>query len=75
MLLGAAQALRETVGANVYGYYQPDEALRDARPPSARAVLGPDGFEDAVDEGRALDPEQAAALALAGETARLRLAT
>ena len=31
VLLGAAQALRETVGANVYGYYQPDEALREQR--------------------------------------------
>jgi tetratricopeptide (TPR) repeat protein len=75
LLLGAAQALRETVGSNVYGYYQPDETLRDAAAASARALLGPDGFDDAVDEGRRLGPEQAAALALAGETARLRLAT
>ena len=75
LLLGAAQALREAVGSNVYGYYQPDEALRDAAAASARALLGPDGFDDAVDEGRRLDPEQAAQLALAGETVRLRLAT
>ena len=75
LLLGAAQSLREAVGANVYGYYQPDESLRDAAAASARAVLGQDGFDDAVDEGRRLDPEQAAELALAGAGSRLRLAT
>ena len=75
LLLGAAQALREADGGNVYGYYQPDEALRDAAAARRGRLLGADGFDDAVDEGRRLDPEQAAQLALAGETARLRLAT
>ena len=42
---------------------------------SARAVLGDDGFDDAVDEGRRLEPEQAAELALTGDGPRLRLAT
>ncbi len=73
-LLGAAQALREVVGSTVYGYYQPDLALRDAAAASARATLGEDGFDDAVDEGRSLDPEQAVRLALGGR-GRLRLAT
>jgi hypothetical protein len=75
VLLGAAQALRETAGSTVYGYYRPDVALRDAAAASARALLGPDGFDDAIGEGRRLDPEQAAQLALAGEGERLRLAT
>jgi predicted ATPase/transcriptional regulator with XRE-family HTH domain len=74
MLLGAAQALRETVGATVYGYYQPDEGLRDAAAATARATLGEDGFDDAVDEGRRLDAEQAAQLALTAPGQRLRLA-
>ena len=74
MLLGAAQALREAVGATVYGYYQPDEGLRDAAAAAARATLGEDGFDDAVDEGRRLDPEQAVELALTAPCGRLRLA-
>jgi predicted ATPase/transcriptional regulator with XRE-family HTH domain len=73
-LLGAAQVLRETVGANVYGYYKPDDALRDAAASSARATLGVDAFDDAVAEGRRLGPDQAAALALSADGARLRLA-
>jgi len=75
LLLGAAQSLRETVGATVYGYYQPDVELVDAAARSGRAVLGDDGFDDAVDEGRRLEPEQAAELALTGDGPRLRLAT
>ncbi|MBO4206988.1 ATP-binding protein, partial [Micromonospora echinofusca] len=54
-LLGAAQALRETVGAKVYGYYQPDETLRDHAAQRARSVLGEDTYDDALDSGRALD--------------------
>jgi hypothetical protein len=65
VLLGAAQALRESTGGNVYGYYQPDEALREAAADAARAALGLDGFDDAVDQGRGLDLAQAAAFALA----------
>ncbi len=75
VLLGAAQALRETVGASVYGYYKPDEARRDAAAAAARAVLGPEGFDDAVDEGRALEPAQVVALAVRERAPRLRVAT
>ncbi|TKJ34209.1 helix-turn-helix domain-containing protein [Blastococcus sp. CCUG 61487] len=73
-LLGAAQVLREIVGSTIYGYYQPDLALRDAAAAAARATLGEDGYADALDEGRSLDPEQAVQLALGGG-GRLRLAT
>jgi predicted ATPase len=66
LLLGAAEALRELVGATVYGYYQPDPALREGAAATARAVLGDKAFDDAVDEGRRLDADQAAALALSG---------
>ena len=64
VLLGAAEALRERVGAPVYGYYKPDEALRETVVRRVRSLLGEDGYDDAVDEGRALDPEEATALAL-----------
>ncbi len=55
-LLGAATGLRESVGS-VYGYYLPDESLRDSAEQSARAALGEDGYDDAVDAGRALGPD------------------
>ena len=75
LLLGAAQAMRDLVGATVYGYYQPDPALRESAAATARAVLGDDGYAAAVDEGRSLDPDQAIHLALTGPGGRLRLAT
>lgn len=76
VLLGAVEALREAVGSNVYGYYKPDEARRDAAAAAARAALGQDAYDDALDEGRALDLAGSAAFALrrTGAT-RLRLAT
>lgn len=55
-LLGAAQLLRESVGANLYAYYQPDESLRAAAEQAARAVLGEDAYDDAADSGRAMEP-------------------
>jgi len=75
VLLGAAQGLRETVGGTVHGYYKPDEALRAATVQAARSALGADGFEDAVDEGRALEPSQVVELAVTTPTPRLRLAS
>jgi len=74
LLLGAAQAMRELVGATVYGYYQPDPALRESAAATARAVLGDDGFAEAVEEGRGLDSAAAIDLALTGPAGRLRLA-
>jgi predicted ATPase len=75
VLLGAAQGLRETVGGTVHGYYKPDEALRAATVRAARSALGADGFEDAVDEGRALEPSQVVELAVTTPAPRLRLAS
>jgi hypothetical protein len=70
VLLGAAQALRETVGANVYGYYQPDEALRERAAERACALLGEDAYGDALDVGRSLEPGEAAAYAVGGALER-----
>jgi predicted ATPase/transcriptional regulator with XRE-family HTH domain len=64
VLLGAAQTLRERVGAKVYGYYLPDESLRAAAERQTRAALGEDAFDDAVDAGRALDPDDSVRYAL-----------
>ena len=73
VLLGTAEALRDRVGARVYGYYKPDEALRERVEHQVRSVLGSDGYAQAVEEGRALDADDSAALALT-RGARLRLA-
>ncbi|MFI1567145.1 AfsR/SARP family transcriptional regulator [Streptomyces sp. NPDC020490] len=51
-LLGAAQFLRESVGSPVYGYYQPDDSLRDAAAVHARETLGAAAFDEAVAVGR-----------------------
>ena len=59
VLLGAAQALRETMESKIYGYYLPDESLRARAEEQARAALGRDGYDDAVDAGRALSLEGA----------------
>ena len=70
LLLGAAQSIREQLGSFGYGYYRPDpQAISDAAA-EARARLGADRFDDALDVGRGLDPLRAAALSLAsGSTA------
>lgn len=63
VLSGAAQILRETVGALVYGYYLPDESLRTQAEQQARLALGEDAY-DAVDRGRALSPADSVHFAL-----------
>lgn len=65
-LLGAAQSLRETVGFHVYGYYRPDDARREQAAARARAALGDDAYDDAVDRGRSLDLTQTVAHAVGG---------
>ncbi|MEV0289538.1 helix-turn-helix domain-containing protein [Kribbella sp. NPDC050820] len=55
-LLGAATGLRETVGADVYAYYMPDESLRDAAQQTAQLALGEEAYDAAVAAGRSLDP-------------------
>jgi hypothetical protein len=44
LLLGAAQSLRETVGSNVYSYYQPDTARTQEVMAQARALLGEQAY-------------------------------
>ena len=64
LLFGAAQSIREQLGSFGYGYYRPDpHAISDAAA-EARARLGADRFDDALDVGRGLDPLRAAALSL-----------
>ena len=74
-LLGAAQGMREAAGATVYGYYRPDDALRAAAAAQARVVLGDDAWDDAVDEGRALEVDDAVRYVLTGSARTLLLAT
>ncbi|MFG1814485.1 ATP-binding protein [Kribbella sp. NPDC049174] len=62
-LLGAATGLRETVGADVYAYYLPDDSLRDAAERAAQVALGEDVYDEAVAVGRSLDPSAVPELA------------
>jgi predicted ATPase/DNA-binding SARP family transcriptional activator len=64
VLRGAAHRLRETVGANVYGYYKPDPALLADALDQARSHLGDDGFDDAFATGRRLAVDEVVDLAL-----------
>jgi hypothetical protein len=63
LLLGAAQSLRETVGSNVYSYYQPDTARTQEVMAQARALLGEQAYADALERGRALSAEEAMGVA------------
>ncbi len=63
LLLGAAQGIREAVGSRGYGYYRPDPASLTGAADEARSRLGADRYDDALDVGRAMTPEEAAALA------------
>lgn len=65
ILLGAAQTIRETIGSRGYGYYRPDPAAISGAAREAQQHLGPDRYDDAVDVGRRLSPEEASDLALA----------
>lgn len=56
LLLGAAQAIRETQGAHGYGYYRPDPDAIRAAADDARLHLGADRYDDALDTGRGLPP-------------------
>jgi hypothetical protein len=50
------------VGANVYGYYQPDELLLADTRAAAREALGP-AYDDVLSEGRGLSLAETIALA------------
>jgi hypothetical protein len=62
LLLGAAQAIREAQGAHGYGYYRTDPATIEAAATEARAILGRDRYDDALDTGRGLPATEAAAM-------------
>ena len=64
VLHGAATRLRETVGANVYGYYQPHEQLLADALAASRERLGA-SYDDAVARGRGLDVSAIVALVTA----------
>jgi predicted ATPase/DNA-binding XRE family transcriptional regulator len=66
LLLGAAQSIREAVGARGYGYYRPDPQAIAAAAAEARGLLGDDRFDDALDTGRGLGPDEAVILVLGG---------
>lgn len=63
-LLGAAQALREAIGAPLPPSRRPNVELAVA---GARAVLGEDRFNSLLQEGRAMPLEKAVSSALEGE--------
>ena len=65
-LLGAARAARETVGADVYGFYVRDDAQLAAAADRLRERLGEERFAAAVAAGRALPAEEVVRLAVGG---------
>jgi predicted ATPase/transcriptional regulator with XRE-family HTH domain len=68
LLIGAAQAIRETIGAHGYGYYRPDPEAGAKAVDEARRLLGDDRYDDALDVGRTLPPDEAVRLALGERT-------
>ena len=69
VLLGAAEMIRETIGSRGYGYYRPDPAATEGAALDARQRLGEDRYDDALDVGRRLSPDEATDLALAERAA------
>jgi hypothetical protein len=66
VLLGASEAVREVAGGRVAGYFTTDETLREQSAVRGRAALGRDAYDDTVDAGRTLNPDQAITYALTG---------
>ena len=66
-LLGASEALTSAIGLRGHTYYRPDRSLYERVEAKARATLDEAAFEAALDEGRAMSPEQAIEYALVGE--------
>ncbi|WP_167736173.1 BTAD domain-containing putative transcriptional regulator [Nocardioides sp. 503] len=63
VLHGSAQHVREVVGADVYGYYQPDEVLLAQALTGSREVLGDRAFDEAVGTGRRMSVDEVVAYA------------
>jgi hypothetical protein len=53
-----------------YGYYRPDPEAAAKAVDEARCRLGDDRYDDALDMGRALQPDEAARLALGERSSR-----
>jgi non-specific serine/threonine protein kinase len=70
LLLGAAEALLEEVGARVHNYYVPDPSLRERAVAEVRAGLGDAAFEAAWSRGREMGFEQAVEYALGADANR-----
>jgi hypothetical protein len=68
VLIGAAQGIREGMSSRSYGYYRPDEDALQRAVDGARSRLGADVYDDALDAGRAMEPRQAADLALSSSS-------
>lgn len=66
LLLGAAQAIREVLGARGYGYYRSDPRTIEDAATEARTHLGRDRYDDALDTGRGFTADEAAALLRTG---------
>lgn len=65
LLFGAAEAMREAMGAVVYHYYLPDEALLSQVIAEVKQSLGEPAFGDAYRRGLNLDLDEAVTYALA----------
>ncbi|WP_432485992.1 AfsR/SARP family transcriptional regulator [Kineococcus esterisolvens] len=66
VLLGAARAARDTVGADVYGFYLRDDAQLEAARSRLRHRLGGQRFAEALAAGHALPVEAVVRLAVHG---------
>ena len=55
VLLGAAASLRAEVGANIYAYYRPDEARREAAERGARGALADSVYDVIVRDAAGMD--------------------
>jgi predicted ATPase len=64
VLLGAAQTLHETTNHKTYGYYVPDDSLREHAERQARLALGDLAYREAVEAGRRLDVQGSVGFAL-----------
>ena len=64
VLLGAAEASLEEVGARVYNYYDPDPSLKERAVAQARVALGEAAFGEAWARGREMSFKQAVEYAL-----------
>jgi predicted ATPase/DNA-binding XRE family transcriptional regulator len=64
VLVGAAEGIRELVGNASYGYYRPDEEAGRRAAAVARERLGVEAYDDALDAGRAMEPDDAVSFAL-----------